>query len=308
MTQYWFQSKLLSKYPSIASLVAYGIISLYKIYILIAAKDIHWFAVTHVIEEAIVSVLLIAIYKKVGGQKLSFSFSLGREMVSRSRYYISSGLIMVVFQQTDRIMLKAMISEMQTGYYSAAFTCVGITGFIFSAIIDSMRPYILSAKDKSGGVFEQRLLVLFSIITYFSLVQQVGMTVLANVIVGILFGSSYAPTVLVLQILVWQVMFGYYGTARNIWILSEGKQRYLWKINLAGAVINIVGNSFLIPVLGAAGAALASVLTQVFINFVLCIIVKPLRPVGKIILKSFNPKVLLGAVKRITNDANLNEA
>lgn len=301
MTQYWFQSKLLSKYPSVASLIAYGIISLYKIYILISAKNVQWFAVTHVIEAAIVSIFLILIYRKVGGQKLSFSLPLGKEMISRSKYYISSGLIVVIFQQTDRIMLKSMISETQTGYYSAAFTCVGITGFVFSAIIDSMRPYILSAKDKQVGQFEQRLTMLFSVITYGSLAQQVGMTVFAKVIVGILFGSSYAPTVLVLQILVWQVMFGYYGTVRNIWILSEGKQRHLWKINLAGAVINIIGNSLLIPTMGAAGAALASVLTQLLINFVLCLIVKSLWPVGKIMIKSFNPKVLLGALKVIVN-------
>lgn len=298
MTQYWFQSKLLSKYPSIATLFAYVIVSIYKIYILISNKDIEWFAVTHVIEVAIIAIILFVIYKKAGGQKLSFSFSLGKEMLSKSKHYISSGIIVVIFQQTDRIMLKSMIGEAETGYYSAAYTCVGITAFVFSAIIDSMRPYILSAKEKDTKIFEYRVTLLFSIIVYFALAQGIGMSVLANMIVSILFGDSFTPTVVVLQILVWQVMFGYFGVARNIWILAEEKQKYLWKINLAGAVINVIGNAYLIPIMGASGAALASVLTQVFANFVLCFIVKPLRPVGKIIVKSFNPAILLKAIKK----------
>lgn len=297
MTQYWFQSQLLSKYPSLATLMAYFLVSVYKIYILVAGKDIKWFAVTHVIDAAIISLLLLLLYKKVGGKKLSFSFSLGKQMLSRSKHYISSGLIVVVFQQTDRIMLKEMISETETGYYSAAFTCVGITAFVFSAIIDSMRPYILSAKEKSDNLFEQRLTLLFSLITYFSLAQGIGMTLFANIIVGILFGSSYVPTITVLQILVWQVMFGYYGVARNIWILAEEKQRYLWKINFSGAFINIILNALLIPIIGASGAALASVVTQIFTNFILCLIAKQLRPVGRIILRSFNPNYLIGAIK-----------
>ena len=35
ITQYWFQSKLLSKYPSIVALVAYVVVALYKIYLLV---------------------------------------------------------------------------------------------------------------------------------------------------------------------------------------------------------------------------------------------------------------------------------
>ena len=42
----WFQSKLLSKYPSIASLVAYAVVALYKVILLIIGKSVMWFAVS----------------------------------------------------------------------------------------------------------------------------------------------------------------------------------------------------------------------------------------------------------------------
>ena len=53
MPQFWFQSKLLSKYPSIAMLIAYIGVSIYKVFILVSGKSVRWFAVSHVIEVAI---------------------------------------------------------------------------------------------------------------------------------------------------------------------------------------------------------------------------------------------------------------
>lgn len=297
MTQYWFQAKLFSKYPSIVSLIAYIIVSIYKVYILVLGKSIFWFAITHVIEAFVISTMLIFIYRRMSKQKLKFSFLLGKEMFSRSKYYISSGLMVVIFQQTDRIMLKLLINEAETGYYSAALTCIGVTGFVFTAIIDSARPSILESKKYSDIAFQNRMKLLFMIITIFSFGQSIGMTLLANPLVNLLYGEEYLPAAQILRIAVWYVTFGYYGVVRNIWILAEGKQKYLWIINLLGAALNVIGNAVLIPLLGACGAAIASFATQFFTNFILCFLIKPIRPVGKLILNSLNLKLLIGIFK-----------
>lgn len=298
ITQYWFQSKLLSKYPSLAALAAYVLVSAYKVYILFSGKPIAWFALTHVLEAMVVSLILYLIYRRMGQQRLVFSFRLARELFSRSRYYISSGLMVVIFQQTDRIMLKLMLGQAETGFYSAALTCIGITGFVFSAVIDTARPLILEARKESGQLFEKRLITLFSLITAMSLLQSISMTVLARPIISILYGGEYLPAVPVLQIAVWYVTYGYYGVVRNIWILGEGKQNHLWIINLSGAVLNVVVNYLLIPHFGACGAAAASLLTQFFTNFILCFVIKPIRPAGKLIIQSMNPKYLIKMLRR----------
>ena len=43
MINYWFQAKLLAKYSSIIALIAYTVVSLYKIILLINRKSIFWF-------------------------------------------------------------------------------------------------------------------------------------------------------------------------------------------------------------------------------------------------------------------------
>ena len=49
MVQYWFQAKLLSKYSALAMLCAYVVVSAYKIYLLITAKSVCWFATWSVV-------------------------------------------------------------------------------------------------------------------------------------------------------------------------------------------------------------------------------------------------------------------
>ena len=299
MTQFWFQAKLLSKYPSIASLIAYVVVAVYKIYLLVTQKSVVWFAFSNVIDYFLISVFLIVIYKKVGGQRLSVDCGIGKKLLSESKYYIIPSLMVVIFQNTDKIMIKLMIGETQTGFYSAAISCIGITGFVFLAIIDSARSVILEEKERSQESYEKRIVQLYSIITYLSLAQCIGMTLLAKPLVYVLYGEKYAETAGILAVAVWYIAFGHCGSVRNIWVLAEGKQRYLTWINISGAIANVVLNFCLIPLLGATGAALASVATQFFTNVVIGFIFKPIQRSNELMMRGWNPKIVIGMVRSV---------
>lgn len=299
MTQYWFQSKLLSKYPSIAALVAYIVVAVYKIFLLVTQKSVVWFAFSNVIDYFLISVILIVIYKKVGGQRLVIDWRLGKELFSRSKYYIIPSLMVMIFQHTDRIMIKLMIGENETGFYSAAITCIGISSFVFTAIIDSARPVILEEKEHNQELYEKRVIQLYSIVTCLSFVQSVGMTVLAEPLVFLLYGGEYAKTADILAGAVWYITFGHYGSVRNIWILAEGKQKYLTGINIVGALANVGLNFVLIQIWGAVGAAVASVITQFFTNVIIGFIIKPIRRNNYLMIKGLNPRVLFELVNMV---------
>ena len=299
MIQFWFQAKLMSKYTSIVMLISYAIVSVYKIILLITESHIYWFAISQAVDFFIIALSLLVIYKKVGTQRLSFSFKRARDMFSRSKHYILSGMMVTVFAETDKIMLKMMLGESAVGYYSAAATCTAMTTFVFVAIIDSSRPSILEGKNESQEIFENRLKLLYSIIIFLALAQSVFITIFAKPIVSILYGAQYAPTVNILRILVWYTTFSYIGSVKDIWILAKDKESLLWIINLAGAITNIVLNAILIPILGANGAAIASLVTQFITNVVITYIIRPIRPNSRIMIQSLNPKCLISAIKRM---------
>lgn len=300
MIIYWFQAKLLSKYSSVASFAAYFIVSLYKVFLLVTGKGVYWFAVSNAIDYLLLAIFLFIIYKKQGGKKFSFSSKRAKNMLRKSKFYILSNIMITVFAQTDRIMLKLMIDDAATGYYSAAATCAGMTGFVFTAIIDSLRPYIFEKKAENEEVYENGIICLYSIVIYFSLIQSIVFTAAAPLFIRLLYGGDYLPSISVLRIINWYCTFSYLGGARDIWILAEGKQKYLILINLVGAVINVVLNYFLIPKLQASGAAIATVITQFAINIVFVSIFKPTRRNGLLQLKAINPKYIFKFFKKKT--------
>ena len=260
--------------------------------------DVYWFALSYSLDYLIIAILLLLIYKRKCGQPLRFSFSMAKELLHSSKFYIVSNLMVVLFTQTDKIMLKLMSGNVEVGVYSAASVCAGMTSFVFVAIMDSARSTIFTAKGESGEKFEKSVIRLYSVIVYFSLIQSVLITLLAPIIIQIMYGSDFVASVNVLRIAVWFTTFSYIGTVRNIWILAHEKQKYLWIINLSGALANIILNFVFIPMWGAIGAAVASVITQFFTNVIVGYIIRPIKDNNRLMLKSLNPKYIFEIIKQ----------
>ena len=299
MIQYWFQYKLKSKYSSVSMLIAYVVVAAYRIFLLVSQKSVYWFSVTHSIEYCIVAILLVLIYFKKGGARFCFSAEMAKKIFLRSKHYIIASLMLVVLQNTDHIMLTSISGTEETGFYSAAITCATVVQFVYIAVIDSFRPVILANKKEKSDEYETNVSGLYGFTSYLALAQSIVFTIAAKLIVWILYGEEFMQAVPVLQILTWYFLFSVMGVVRNVWILAEQKQKYLWIINLSGALFNVILNAFLIPEFGASGAAFASLMTQFFANFVLGFIIKPLRENNRLILQGINPAFVIKEAKNI---------
>ncbi len=299
MIQYWYQAKLLSKYTSVVSIIAYLTVSLYKIYLLVLEKSIYWFALSQALDFLIISVFLLAIYGKISHRKLSFSLDIGKNMFAVSKHYILSAVMVATFNHIGNIVLKFFLDESAVGYFSAAITCVNITGFIFNAIIDSVRPSILEVRQKNIKVYRSRIIKLYSIVIFGTVVQSVVISLFSNLIITVLYGREFLPSVTILRVMCWMAVFSYLGTIRNIWILAEGKQKYLWIINLCGAIFNVLMNIALISTMGILGAAITVIATQIFTNIVLGFLMPTIKENNRLMIKGFNPKYVFLLFKNI---------
>lgn len=289
MIQYWFQAKLLSKYTSVTILIAYIVVSAYRIILLMTGCSILWFAISQAIDFAIIAAVLLILYRQLSNHKLRVSVRRAVNMLDRSKYYIISGLMVTVFAQTDRVMLKIMVDEAAVGYYSAAVMCASLTSFVFVAIIESARPSILEGYKAGYTVFNHRMKLLYIVIIGLAMLQSVVVSIFSKLIVRILYGAAYVASIGALRVVVWYTTFSYLGAVRDIWILAENKQKYLWIINLSGAGANVVLNAVLIPICGINGAALASLVTQIFTNVIMGWIIKAIRPSNQLMVQALMP-------------------
>jgi len=240
---------------------------------------------------------LFWLYKRLGKSKLSFSFTMAKLLLSRSKYYIVSSMMVTVFGHIGSIALEFFIDNEAVGFYTAAITAAGMTSFVFNALIDSARPMILSYKQTDEVKYKQSIVGLYSVVFYASLVQSAIFCIFAELIVNILYSNAYAETVLPLRIIAWYMIFSYFGPVRNIWILAEQKQKYLWIINLSGALVSVFLNVAFIPVMGVVGAAIAALITQIFTNVFMSYFIKPLRENNKLMIKGINPRNIYNILK-----------
>lgn len=299
LLQYWFQANLLSKYSSLAMLAAHIVVSVYKVILLAGKKNVYWFALSHSVEYCAVGFILLVAYKRLSISRIAFSSTIGQEILSRSKHYIMANLMVILFQNVSQVLLKLFSGSSENGFYATAVTCISITAFIFMAIIDSMRPVILESRKQSVKKFENNVSRLYSMVIYLTLAQSVCYTVLAKPIVYFLYGQDFQAAVPVLRIMVWQLAFSYMGTIRNIWILGEEKYDILWRINSVGVLVNVIMNLLFIPKWNACGAALASVLTQIFTNFVMGFYMKPIRRNNELLMKGLDPRCALALLSEL---------
>lgn len=283
---YWFQSRLESRVTAIVSLIAYTVTAIYKVILLVMGSGVIPFAIATSVEYICVGLLLLFAYQKHRGGKLRVSIPYGRELLKISCYFILPSLMVAVYSQTDKIMLKQMISDAEIGYYSTAVSLSSVWCFVLQAIIDSVYPSIMQAYGKDDAVFQKRNKQLYAIVFYLSLTVSLGFTLLAEPMITIMYGKAYLPAVAPLRIITWYTAFSYLGVARNPWIVCQNKQKYMLHIYTTSALANIILNVIFIPMWGASGAAVASLIAQVLTTMVVPFFIKPLRENSKMMLEA----------------------
>ncbi len=291
--RYWFQAHLCSKYTVITTTVAYLLTSVYRIILLIQSADVKWFALATSIDYLAEAAFLYIFYKSNNGPKLHFTKGRVVKLLKMGTPFILAGLMVSIYGNTDKLMLKQMLNEEAVGYYSTATSLCNVWVFLLSAIIDSMYPVIMEARKTSIQKYEKQNKLLYAIVFYISVFVSLMFVVFAKPTISLLYGEVYLPTVGPLRISTWYVAFSYLGVARNAWIVSENQQKYIAPIYVCAAITNVILNYAFIPIWGASGAAVASLLTQITTIFIWPLLIKTMRPNAKLMLDA----ILLRGIK-----------
>ncbi|MBR3805814.1 MAG: flippase [Clostridia bacterium] len=283
---YWFQSQYKSNVTAISIFLAYVATSVYKIVLLIFNKSVFWFAFASSVDYIVLSIILLIAYKMNNGQKMMFSFKSGKRILKKSYHYILAGMMTAIYGHTDKLMLKQMLGESEVGYYATAVAICSMWTFVLSAIIDAMYPTIIKSFKQTPELFDKKNRQLYAIVFYITVFVSVMFLIFGEFGIWLLYGEEYLPAATPLRIITWYTAFSYFGVARNAWMVCNEKQKYLKYMYVVAAVMNVVLNLIFIPLWGGAGAAFASLITQICTSIVLPYCIKDLRPNAKLMLEA----------------------
>lgn len=258
----YFQSKVLSKYISWANAIVLAISSIIKVTLILLDAPLIFFAFVVAFDGLVLAVGLLFFYTKVG-EKVSewrFHFGLAKELLNDSWPLILANLFYTIYAKIDQVMINEMLGPEAVGNYAAAMRLSDVWYFLPIAVTSSVFPAILNAKKSNYKLYEERMQKLYLFMVWMALAIALPMTFISDALVLALYGVAYEGAGLILMIHIWASVFVFLGVASSKWLLAENLPFCSLYRNLFGLVLNVSLNYFFIPIMGAVGAAIASLI------------------------------------------------
>ena len=283
---YWFRFKNEAKTVAVLRLVAFFIAAVWKLIAILVYKSIVLFVIGVSLETCFFTAFQgLWFRKKYGQYKLKYSNEIFKRILKISYPFIFSALLVTIYGQTDKIMLKSMLSNTAVGLYSVSLTLAGAISIIPNALIEGFRPDIMLFSISNPLKYRQRMQQLYGLVFWISIAYCLFITAFARPIVLLLYGEQYIGAVPSLSLVVWYTSFSYFGSINNVYMVAEDKTRWVQLSTLVGALFNVGLNYMLIPYLGIIGAALASLITQILANFIMLLIIPDLRGAFRLVIE-----------------------
>ncbi|PMM04233.1 O-unit flippase [Vibrio breoganii] len=279
VVELYFQSQVLVKTVSICKTVQLTVSSLMKIYLVVIDAGLIWFVLVTVLDTVSLAISFVVAYRLQYNPSFYKCFDLftAERLLKDAWPLIISSVVIMVYMRMDQIMIKEMLGEKSVGIYSAAVRLSEALYFVPMFICTSLFPAILNAKKKSRQLYELRLQRLYIFMAWFAIILALPMTLLSDDLVALLYGEDYIGTGQVLMIHVWAAVFVYLGVASSKYLVAENLTKIAFKRTILGAVSNLILNFWLIPIHGAVGAAIATLIAQFVVNIFYDVLEKQLH-------------------------------
>jgi len=266
---FYFQSKVLSKYVVFSNSISLFISSIVKILLILNEAPLIAFAIVMTIDTFILALGLIYFYKKQGLEFKSWRFSStkAKYLLKQSWPMILSGIAISLYMKIDQTMIANILDNESVGYYAVAVKFSELWLFITVAITNSLFPAIINAKKTSEALYIERIENLYRLLVSISLIISVFIYLFADYIVLYTYGEQYRDSIVLLQLYVWSIIFVFLNNGSWKWYISENLQ-YIATIRLfIGAFVNILLNYFWIKSYGLIGAVYATLISYAIATY-----------------------------------------
>lgn len=235
------------------------------------------------------------------------SFSISKLLLKQAIFFslplipftISSWIITV----SDRYMINYYMDASNTGIYSLAYSLTTIL-LTFSGVISNvLYPYISKSwNEKKNHHILFNAMLKYNLIILFP--GMVGLFILRSQIISLVSGTRYLIGAPSIAILIPYPLFAAISMIYTNQLLLRNRTKLIATINIIAAGLNIILNMVLIPSHGIAGAAMATVISYLFLFIILFILTRkqfiwkmPFLRIGRIMMAS----LIMGVIVYMVN-------
>jgi len=268
---FYFQSKVLSKFVTWANVVMLFLSSIIKIILILNNAPLIAFAWMVVFDSIVLAMGLLYFYfhTDLSIKNWKFTIDQAKWLLKDSWPLILASIALTIQAYIDQVMLKEIIGSKEVGYYSVAIKLIGFFGFIPMLLRKSLSPAIIEAKDISYDLYQNRLLNFYRLNFLLFLIIAIPIFIFAEQIIILFFGIEYQNAGILLSFLAIRLLFANMGVARGVYILTENLFKFSLFTMIIGTITNVVLNYLWIEKYGAKGAIVATIFSFFVTTFLI---------------------------------------
>lgn len=297
---YWFRSRMLSKYTVISKNLAFIISSGLKITLLLLRVPLIYVALCTYVEFLIGSIMLIIFYKQQEQSLFQWKANTRKtkELLGNCWPIILSSSAVVVQARIDQVIIGQLLGDEAVGQYSVALRLIEVLGFIPVVIATAFAPVVTRSKMKGEAEYKNTLGTIYKLMFIVFLLTAVPIFLLSDRIVILLYGSQFAPAGVLLALFAIRLFFTNFSVGKSLFITNENMFKYTLLTSIIGAASNIALNFLLIPMMGTRGSLVATIISFTISIFLVDLFFTRARENLKIMMYSImtfwkiNPKKL----------------
>ncbi|NUU95813.1 flippase [Marinitoga sp. 1135] len=285
----YFQSIVKSKYIVLANSFSLFVSSIVKIFFILTKAPLIAFAIVVLFDTFIVAIGYLYVYyiqkKDFFLKDIRFNLNIAKYLLKNSWPMILSGISVMLYARIDQIMLKEMTNSYEVGQYSVAIRLIEQFDFLSVIIVKSISPSITSAKKFSSSLYKNRLLNLYRIMFSIFIITFLFVCLFGKDLVLLLYGKQYKVAATLFVLSGFRTLFTNFGVASGQYIINENLFNYSLIFTVSSAFINIILNYVFIPLYGAYGALIVTIISFTFKTFIVHFIFKKTRENAFLMIK-----------------------
>jgi O-antigen/teichoic acid export membrane protein len=179
------------------------------------------------------------------------------------------GVYLIVFTAYDRAVDSMMISRYMTmkdvAYYGLSYKIYNSLVQPAYFFVASIFPLLSSQIQEKKKLFFRSLALILGVL----IIAAPILSMMAPIMIQYLGGAEFLPSVGVLRILIFAMIFAYVNHLFGFTLIAKRGQKSILLIGIIALCFNVLGNLYAIPRFGINGAALVTVYTEMLSSLLL---------------------------------------
>lgn len=184
-----------------------------------------------------------------------------RDLWMQSWPLLLANLSILIYMKVDQLLLEGMTNATQLGEYVAATRLSELWYALPMTAASALLPALILKRKEDPLGYQRSIQYWIKVSLWVSTALSLIITLVAGPLSRLLFGNAYPETGKVLQIHIWSGVPVFLCIVFTQHLIIEGRYAQTLYASLIGIAVNVGLNLWWIPLYGATGAALATVLS-----------------------------------------------